>query len=160
MDRIKLGAAAEHIFIAKCLLAGLECFTPVSSCGRVDVIVGRQLARCQVKTITDRPKGRTHKTMPLRKVSCNSKSNTKVHVYTVKDCDFIVGVEMQTLEIFIVPMKYLNDAGYTRGITITTMRDAGFCENFEPLREWHRLKDSNPPRAVLETAALPHELSR
>ena len=52
LNRIKVGKAAELIFMARCLLSVLECYIPVSEDGRVDVVVGSTLHRRQVKQVT------------------------------------------------------------------------------------------------------------
>jgi len=97
-----LGMASEYIFIAKAMLAGFECFTPVSAGSRIDVVVGDHLFKCQVKTLAS---GRGAKKLPVRKIGCNSKTNTKSYVYSSKDVDFMIGVDVDTFDVYVVPIQ-------------------------------------------------------
>ncbi len=85
-NAILLGKAAEHLFIAHLLREGIECFLPVSDGGRIDVIVGPCMARCQIKVIS-----RTKKQdgLPVRK---RGGQNYHVYRYTSEDIDFMIGI--------------------------------------------------------------------
>lgn len=131
MNSVKLGIAAEHIFIAKCLLAEYDCYVPVAPTGRIDVIVGDRLAKCQVKAISDDRGGRDSKGLTVRKVGCNSKTNTKIYRYTSSDVDFMIGVDMINFDIYAAPMRDLESLGYKHTVSISVMRELGYRNNIE-----------------------------
>jgi len=132
MNTIKLGKAAELIFMAKCLLSGLSCYTPVSEDGRVDVVVGRALVRCQVKLVAPYSGASQSKGISIRKVGVNSKTNTKSYSYTAKDVDYIVGVDIDSLDVYVVPMAALE--GYTRSVSCRALAELGYKNNLDILQ--------------------------
>ena len=130
-DRIKLGIAAEHIFIAKCLLNGLSCYTPVTNDGKIDLIVGANRIRCQVKTLVSNKHGRYIST---RKVGCNSRTNTKVSWYSSDDIDFMIEVDVEEFIVYIIPIDIT--AQYRSTISICSF--AEYKEAFERI-EGHKI---------------------
>jgi hypothetical protein len=117
-----LGMAAEYIFIARLLLLGLECYTPVSGSSKVDVIVGNNLRRCQVKTIRI---SNNMKFLPLTKVNSHlSKVNT--HRYSDLDIDVMVGVDIDTFDVYIAPIALLDT--YKTTVSLSTLEKLG-CKN-------------------------------
>ena len=123
MDTGKKGKASEYAFIARCLFAGLDCYTPVAENGRVDVLVGETLQRCQVKTLVGGG-------LPLRK--CGYKSNVKVRRYTAEQVDFMIGVDAQTMDIFVVPSTIFKT--HRNNVSINTLRRMGLVNNIELLK--------------------------
>jgi hypothetical protein len=103
----KKGKAAEYVFVARCMLAGLDCFTTVAEDSRADLVVNGK--RVQVKKMTP------ENTLNIRKVGCNSKTNTKIYNYTKADIDYFAAVDLSTFEVFVVSMEQA--AGYTRSIS-------------------------------------------
>jgi hypothetical protein len=120
--RIKHGKAAELIFTARCLIEGLDCFTPVTDDGRVDVLVGRSFQRCQVKTMNSGA-------LVLRKTGANSRSNVKMYRYTSVDVDFMVGVTLNDFGCYIVPLKEV-ESEYRNSITVKVLDQRGYRNNF------------------------------
>jgi hypothetical protein len=133
MSTVKLGKAAEHIFIARCLLAGIDCFPAINEDTKVDLIVGRRLLRCQVKVINGTPShGFGSKTMRVQKAGCNSASNIKVYNYTAEDIDLFVGVEIETFDVYIIPIEFAEH--YRSSISLSTIEQHGFKNNFDFLK--------------------------
>jgi len=132
MNKVKLGKAAELIFMAKCLLSGLDCYTPVSEDGRVDVVVGRALVRCQVKLVAPYSGVSESKGISIRKVGVNSKTNTKLYSYTAEDVDYMVGVDIDSFDVYVVPMDALE--GYTRSVSCRTLAELGYKNNLDILQ--------------------------
>lgn len=126
VSSVKKGKAAEHIFLAKCLMRDLDCFSAVTEDGKVDMIVGPRRVRCQVKALHP-----TKGVASLRKVGCNSKSNVKVHHYTSADVDFFVMVDLNTFETFVVPIGFIE--GFRSMVSAQRLRTEGFSEAFEQL---------------------------
>lgn len=153
MNNIMNGRAAEHIFVAKCLLHGLECYLPSSTNTKVNVVVGRRLARCQVKVIGD-PNGQGQPGMSLRKVGCNSASNVKQYRYTAADIDFFVAVDLNTFECFVLSISSLDS--YKRTIGYPAIRRFAKADDFTALSQQLAPRDGiEPPSLVLETRARP-----
>ena len=132
MNRVKVGKAAEFIFIAQCLLSGLECYTPVSEDGRVDVVVGSTLCRCQVKQVTPYSSTSRSKGISIRKVGVNSRTNTKCYSYTASDVDYMVGVDTDSYDVYVVPMTALE--GYRRSISCPILTKLGYKNNIDILK--------------------------
>lgn len=120
---VQKGKAAEHLFIAKCLLLGLSCFVPNTENDKIDVIVGPHLARAQVKIIN--PASRF---VAVRKIGVNSKSNTKVYHYTPDDIDVFVAVDLETISVYIIPIADL--MRYSSSISLSTLEKNGYKDAF------------------------------
>lgn len=101
LSPVKKGKAAEHMFIARCLLEGLDCYSAVSEDGKIDVMVGKH--RCQVKVLSH-----ANGNVSVRKAGCNSKSNVKVYQYTPEDVDYFAVVNLATGAIYVVPIEFVN----------------------------------------------------
>lgn len=152
MNSIMTGRAAEHIFIAKCLLLGMECYLPTSTHGRIDVIVGKLLSRCQVKVIGD-PNGQGSRGLSLRKVGCNSASNVKQYRYSSDDADFFVGVDLDNFDCFIVPLSMVT--AYSRTISVNALVKLETKNSFSRLLGLAPPERIELPSLVLETRAQP-----
>lgn len=112
-DRIKAGAAAEHIFVARCLLVGLECYLPVTNGGRIDVIVGRSAFRCQIKVLGVEG-------MAVRKCGHVNLKRTVTYNYTKDDIDFFIAVELSTFSVYVMPIEQC--IRYRTKISTSTIR--------------------------------------
>lgn len=131
-DRIQIGAAAEYIFIGRCLSNGLDCSIPVTNASKVDVTVGRH--RCQVKAITAAQGSAGRRGISVRKAGCNSRSNVKTSRYCEKDVDFIVAVDIETCDVFIMPILKAMD--YRRQISEKSLKAGGHLNAFHLLKEF------------------------
>jgi hypothetical protein len=113
----KKGRAAELIFSAKCLLAGLEVFSAVTEDGRVDLIVGGR--RCQVKTLRA-----ASASVPLRKMTHRTKTGQMLsYVYSADDFDVLVAVNLSTFDCYAVDMRDI--AAYQATISLSGLER--FC---------------------------------
>ena len=131
INRTKLGIAAEKYFQSECLRRGIGCYEPASSDSRIDLIIEPESSKfytCQIKTC--RSKLRGTKTIPLRKCSANT-SGLKKYYYTEKDFDFIIGIDMDSGDIYLVPMLWLKDHGYKRSISCGVLDQYGFKNHFD-----------------------------
>lgn len=102
MHPVKRGRAAELIFQAKCLAAGLDCFVPTTEDGRIDALVGPFLYRCQVKVLGARGYCDTkHLSLVKRRGAAGSKTFFR---YTAQDVDFMIGVCLDSHAVYVVPI--------------------------------------------------------
>jgi hypothetical protein len=119
------GKAAEHFVICQCLLNGIECFYATSD-NKVDLIVGSSKFRCQIKVI--QYVGKCWQ-LPLRKTGGQ---NYHEYRYTSDDVDFMIGVDFNTFDIYIIPINSVTD--YSTYVTIGTLERLGFKNNIEILK--------------------------
>jgi hypothetical protein len=103
MNQVKLGRAAELVFQAKCLLNGLECFTPVTEDGRVDLLVGPHHYRVQVKVLGLRVHASVTRYLSMVKRQGRAGSRVRFR-YSKQDVDFMVGVCLDTMAVYVVPI--------------------------------------------------------
>ena len=123
VSSVQKGKAAEHVFIAKCLMRGMKCFAPICEDGRVDLIVNNK--KVQVKVIGGTYNGR----MNTRKVKCNSKSNVKIYSYSETDVDFFAGVHLETMRVAIVPISIVMT--YASSMSLQCLMTEAYLERFD-----------------------------
>jgi hypothetical protein len=82
--------------------------------------------RCQIKTL--RANGSSNKLLPLVKVGCNSRGNVKQHRYKTDEVDVMVGVDIDTFDVYVAPMEIIS--GYARSVGIATLTEMGLKNNF------------------------------
>lgn len=128
-DGIKRGKAAEHVFVAKCLLNGYDVYLPINGDGRVDVIVNTH--RVQVKCVRY-GSGYSKGCISSRKSGKRSNGEVKSYKYTSNDVDFLVGVNTNTFDVYIVPVAYAER--YAGDIAISKIVQSGYVNNFELLK--------------------------
>ena len=112
LSSVKKGQAAELILQARCTIAGLDCYPSTSADNKVDMVIGPNLKRVQVKLLGAQG-------MNVRKVSCNSKTNTKIYRYSEEEIDCFVAVSLDDLSVYVIPMKGLT---YRNKISASTVR--------------------------------------
>lgn len=103
MNPVKEGRAAELFFQSQCLRRHLACFVPVTEDGRIDLIVGPHLYRCQVKVLGLRMHATETRYLTMVKRQGRAGSRTRFR-YTHEDVDFMVGVCPETMAVYIVPI--------------------------------------------------------
>lgn len=103
MNPVKEGRAAELFFQSQCLRRHLACFVPVTEDGRIDLIVGPHLYRCQVKVLGVRTHATETRYLTMVKRQGRAGSRTRFR-YTHEDVDFMVGVCPETMAVYIVPI--------------------------------------------------------
>lgn len=136
MHPVKRGRAAELIFQAKCLTAGLDCFTPTTEDGRIDALVGPFFYRCQVKVLGARGYCDTkHLSLVKRRGAAGSKTFFR---YSARDVDFMVGVCLDSHAVYVVPIA--STAARSKSISEQALERMGTREAFHLL--------TAPPGAV------------
>jgi hypothetical protein len=128
ISSVQKGKAAEYLVISKLLLQGFDCYIPATESSKADILVdnGRKILKAQVKIIGH------NDSLPVRKISVNSKTNTKVSMYTEKDIDVFIGVDLQKLEIFVIPIDFIQK--FRSLISKTRLINEQFLENYDLLR--------------------------
>ena len=112
---IKKGKASEAIFLAHCLRSNIEAFGCHTEDGKIDFIVGSQLARCQVKTFSHATQN-----VQLRKVRGGGGARgCETYLYTKKDIDYMVAVDLVDMAVWVMPIEDL--VNYTVAISLTAM---------------------------------------
>jgi hypothetical protein len=123
-DTLLIGKAAEYLFITRCLIEGITCYGPINDGGRVDALVGVGLRRCQVKAIQ---RGRTINGLSVRKTGGQ---NFKKYRYTKTDVDIMVGADLKTMDVYIVPIEDITN--YKAYVSISALERGGYKNNFSP----------------------------
>lgn len=103
MSKVKKGLAGEHIAKAIFLLNEYNIYEEVNYDSKCDLIVEKNnlYFRIQIKILDN------HKKLNFRKLT-HSKNNHKQYHYTDKDVDFFVGVDINTFDLYIIPIKEIN----------------------------------------------------
>lgn len=127
ISSVQKGKAAEYLVITKLLLKGFSSFIPTTEVSKADLLIhsNHRILKAQIKII-----GHSN-SMPVRKVTVNSKTNTKISRYTESDIDFFIAVDLQSFELFIVPIQFA--VKYSISISRKTLVDSGFLENYNIL---------------------------
>ena len=98
----RLGYNIAENFLLK---NNFDVYTPILENTKIDCIAVKddKLFRIQIKTIQT---FRGSRFLPVRKLSNNRNSNKQKH-YTDKDIDFFFGVDLETSDIYIVPISFI-----------------------------------------------------
>jgi len=99
MSKVKKGLAAEHIAKARFLLEGFNIYEEVNYDSKCDIIVelDNKYYRIQIKVLNSK------KELTFRKLT-HSKTQHKQHHYSCKDVDYFVGVDLDTFDLYILPV--------------------------------------------------------
>jgi len=105
---------------------GFNIFKPVLENGKVDLIVEKNnyYLRVQIKTVL-KDNG---KRIPFRKISHNM-GEYKIKRYTKQDIDFFIGVDIETEDLYILPVWF--SSSYRNSVVISKCEQ--FKNNFEQL---------------------------
>ena len=127
MDKITKGKLGYNLLEKELLKRNFEIYTPVTENTKIDCIAikDNKISRIQIKTIQIE-NGR--KILPLRKINHNH-NEYKVYLYTKKDIDIFVGVDLETEEIFICPVDFIEN--YSRSIGVSKLQE--FKNNFNSM---------------------------
>ena len=126
LGKIEKGYLGSLIVEQKLIRNGFNVFKPVTENGKVDMIIekGNRYGRVQIKTVmTDKRDGR--KSVPMRKLTHN-KTEHKTHLYTSEDIDYFIGVDIETEDVYVIPISF--SQRYTSSISINTLEP--FKNNF------------------------------
>lgn len=127
MDTISKGRLGYNLFEKELLLRDFEIYIPVLENTKIDCITIKEgkLLKYQIKTI-QLSSGR--KVLPVRKISHNHGSY-KIHLYSENEVDFFIGVDIETSDLYVVPIDFVEK--YSSAISISTLEP--FKNNFTPL---------------------------
>ncbi len=115
MDTIKKGKLGYNIFEKELLKRNWDIYLPILEDTKIDCIISKEnfLIKIQIKTL-QYDKRDNRKFLPVRKISHNQ-GEYKIHHYTSNEIDYFVGVDIDTEDIYIVPVsfssKYTNSIG-------------------------------------------------
>lgn len=131
MDTISKGRLGYNLLEKELLKQEFEIYVPVLENTKIDCIAikNNQLIRFQIKTIQ---MDRGSKKLPVRKISHNQ-GEYKIHLYTANEVDYFVGVDVETEDLYIVPINFIEQ--YKSAIAISTLITNGFKNNFTQFME-------------------------
>lgn len=126
MDTVSKGRLGYNLLEKELLKQGFEIYVPVLENTKIDCIAikSNQLIKFQIKTIQI---DRGSKKLPVRKISHNQ-GEYKIHLYTADEVDYFVGVDIDTEDLYIVPINFIEQ--YKSSIAVSTLTDNGFKNNF------------------------------
>ena len=129
MDTISKGRLGYNLLERELLKQEFEIYVPVLENTKIDCIAikNNQLIKFQIKTIQ---MDSGSKKLPVRKISHNQ-GEYKVHLYTADEVDYFVGVDVDTEDLYIVPINFIEQ--YKSSIAISTLTNNGFKNNFTQL---------------------------
>lgn len=126
MDTIKKGKLGYNILEKELLKRNWDIYLPILEDTKVDCIISKDdyLIKMQIKTLQF-DKRDNRKFLPVRKISHNQ-GEYKVHHYTSNEIDYFVGVDIETDDIYIVPISF--SSKYTSSIGLKALEP--FKNNF------------------------------
>lgn len=106
----------------------MDVFSPISDDGKVDLIINNK--RIQVKVVR-KGSDYVYGSISIKKAGKRSSGEIKTYKYTKEDVDFIVGVDTDTLDIYIVPIAYAER--YANNVSISKIVLEGYKNNINIL---------------------------
>jgi len=127
MDTIAKGRLGYNLVEKQFLIRDFEVYIPLLENTKVDCITIKNgmLLKYQIKTLQ---KDRDRKILPVRKISHNQ-GEYKIHHYTSDEVDFFIGVDIETEDIYIVPISFIEQ--YKSNVSVSKLEP--FKNNFTPL---------------------------
>ena len=127
MDTIAKGRLGYNLVEKQFLIRDFEVYIPLLENTKVDCITIKNgmLLKYQIKTLQ---KDRDRKILPVRKISHNQ-GEYKIHHYTSDEVDFFIGVDIETEDIYIVPISFIEQ--YKSNVSVSKLEL--FKNNFTPL---------------------------
>ena len=117
MDTITKGRLGYNLLEKELLKRNWEIYTPILENTKIDCIIikSTKLFKIQIKTIqTDK----NRKILPVRKINYN-KGYYKIHLYDKTEIDYFVGVDIETDDLYIVPIEFIMN--YKSAISIKNL---------------------------------------
>ena len=117
MDTITKGRLGYNLLEKELLKREFEIYTPLLENTKIDCIICKNgiLLKLQIKTIQI---DRGYKKLPVRKISHNQ-GKYKIHNYTSDEIDFFIGIDVETEDLYIVPISIIEQ--YKSAISIKTL---------------------------------------
>lgn len=130
MDTITKGRLGYNLLEKELLKNNWEIYVPVLENTKIDCIIIKNniLHKIQIKTIQNE---KTGKILPVRKISHNQ-GQYKVHLYNKNEIDYFVGADIETEDLYIVPIDFISK--YKSSIRIKTLES--FKNNFTQLEPY------------------------
>lgn len=124
---IERGYVGQLLVELAFLKNGFNLFKPILENGKVDLIVEKDgvYKKIQIKTVQEQRSG---KLIPVRKISHNM-GEYKIKRYTKEDIDYFVGVDVDTEDLYILPVEF--SSKYATSISINSCQE--YKNNFEQL---------------------------
>lgn len=131
MDSIKKGRMCYSILEKHLLQHDWDIYVPILEDTKIDCIIIKHdiLLKFQIKKIQH---DRNHKVLPTRKVNHNLECY-KITYYTDSKIDYLVGVDLDTEDIYFVPIDVVSK--HKSAISISSI--SKFKNNFSLLEEPH-----------------------
>lgn len=129
MDTISKGRLGYNLLEKELLKNEWEIYTPILENTKIDCIAIKEnsLIKFQIKTIQN---DRGSKKLPVRKISHNQ-GEYKIHLYNANEVDYFVGVDIDTEDLYVVPINFIEK--YKSSIAISTLESNGYKNNFTQL---------------------------
>lgn len=117
MNTIKKGKLGYNILEKELLKRNWDIYTPILEDTKVDCIISKNnyLLKLQIKTI-QYDKRDKRKFLPVRKIS-HSANSYKIHNYSANEIDFFIGVDIDTDDVYIVPIAFSSQYSNSIGLT-------------------------------------------
>lgn len=117
MDTITKGRLGYNLLEKELLKRDFEIYVPLLENTKIDCIVckNNHLIKLQIKTIQ---LDRGYKKLPVRKISHNQ-GEYKIHTYNSSEIDFFVGVDVDTEELYIIPITIIQQ--YKSAISVNKL---------------------------------------
>lgn len=124
LDTITKGRIGYNLLEKELLKRDWEIYLPLLENTKIDCIIlkNQALYKLQIKLITP------DKTIPVRKISHNQ-GEYKVHRYTADEIDYFIGVDADNEDIYIVPIKVIEN--YRSSVSINSIQE--YKNNFTQL---------------------------
>lgn len=124
---IERGCVGQLLVELAFLKNGFNLFKPMLENGKVDLIVEKDgiYKKIQIKTVQEQRSG---KLIPVRKISHNM-GEYKIKRYTKEDIDYFVGVDVDTEDLYILPVEF--SSKYATSVSINSCQE--YKNNFEQL---------------------------
>ena len=117
MDTITRGRLGYNLLEKELLKRDFEIYIPLLENTKIDCIICKNgmLLKLQIKTIQT---SRGHKNLPVRK-SRHDQGEYKIHNYTSDEIDFFIGADVETDDLYIIPVSIIEQ--YKSSISIKTL---------------------------------------
>lgn len=119
MGNIEKGHIGQLIVKETLLNLEYNIFSPELENGKVDLIIEKnnEYLKIQIKTVQII---RGYKQIPVRKVSHNM-GNYKIKHYTREDIDYFIGVDVDTRDVYMIPIKIIEQ--YKNIISVSKVQE-------------------------------------
>lgn len=124
---IEKGYLGQSLVERELVKRGWNLFKPLLENGKVDLIIEKfnKYLKIQIKTVQW---SQTYKAIPMRKISHNM-GEYKVKTYSSDDIDYFIGVDLDTDDLYILPVSFSSQ--YASSVSIAKCTE--YKNNFEQM---------------------------